>query len=202
MSVILEVNGLTKEYKELRAVDDLSFQLSENEILGLLGPNGSGKSTTMNCILSLLKYNSGSIRIFGKEMSPSAYDIKKDIGVIFQDVAVFQELMSLSMAFMLSTFLRQKNAISGIVNVITLGCSFLCGIFVPEEYLPDVVKTIAHALPPYWYVQTNEWLRRAESLAPSAMAPLWINYSVLFGFAVLFFAAGLVISAKKSRIDA
>ena len=92
MSVILEVNGLTKEYKELRAVDDLSFQLSENEILGLLGPNGSGKSTTMNCILSLLKYNSGSIRIFGKEMSPYAYDIKKDIGVIFQDVAVFQEL--------------------------------------------------------------------------------------------------------------
>ena len=92
MSVILEVNGLTKEYKELRAVDDLSFQLSENEILGLLGPNGSGKSTTMNCILSLLKYNSGSIQIFGKEMSPSAYDIKKDIGVIFQDVAVFQEL--------------------------------------------------------------------------------------------------------------
>ena len=128
--------------------------------------------------------------------------VMSDRGIYYIANAFLYMLMSLSMAFMLSTFLRQKNAISGIVNVITLGCSFLCGIFVPEEYLSDVVKTIAHALPPYWYVQTNEWLRRAESLAPSAMTPVWINYSVLFGFAVLFFAAGLVISAKKSRIDA
>ena len=92
MSVILEVSHLTKEYKTVKAVDDLSFTLNEHEILGLLGPNGSGKSTTMNCILSLLRYSSGSIRIHGKEMSPSAYDLKQEIGVIFQDVAVFEEL--------------------------------------------------------------------------------------------------------------
>ena len=89
---IIEVKGLTKEYKELKAVDDLSFDVYEKEILGLLGPNGSGKSTTINSILSLLKYSSGSIKIFGKEMTPSAYDIKRDIGVIFQEVAVFEEL--------------------------------------------------------------------------------------------------------------
>lgn len=93
MSEILEVKNLTKEYKKgVKAVDDLSFSLHENEILGILGPNGSGKSTTINCILSLLKYSSGSIEIFGKEMSPSSYDIKRDIGVIYQDVAVFNEL--------------------------------------------------------------------------------------------------------------
>lgn len=56
------------------------------------GPNGSGKSTTINCILSLLKFSKGSIKIFEKEMTPNAYDIKKDIGVIFQEVAVFDEL--------------------------------------------------------------------------------------------------------------
>ena len=89
---IIEVKGLTKEYKELKAVDDLSFDVYEKEILGLLGPNGSGKSTTINSILSLLEYSSGSIKIFGKEMTPSAYDIKRDIGVIFQEVAVFEEL--------------------------------------------------------------------------------------------------------------
>lgn len=89
---IIEVKGLTKEYKELKAVDDLSFDVFEKEIIGLLGPNGSGKSTTINSILSLLKYSSGTIKIFGKEMKPDAYDIKKDIGVIFQEVAVFQEL--------------------------------------------------------------------------------------------------------------
>lgn len=89
---VVEVKNLVKEYKELRAVNDLSFDVYEKEILGLLGPNGSGKSTTMNCILSLLKYTSGSIKIFGKEMKPDAYDIKRDLGVIFQDVAVFDEL--------------------------------------------------------------------------------------------------------------
>ena len=88
----LEVEGLVKEYKQLRAVDSLSFVMNEGEILGLLGPNGSGKSTTINCILSLLRFQEGTIRIFGKEMSPKAYDIKRDIGVIFQDVAVFDEL--------------------------------------------------------------------------------------------------------------
>lgn len=92
MNHVIEVKHLTKEYKNLKAIDDLSFEVKEGEILGLLGPNGSGKSTTINCILSLLKFNQGSIQIFGKEMKPSAYDIKRDLGVIFQDVAVFQEL--------------------------------------------------------------------------------------------------------------
>ena len=92
MKNIIEVKHLTKEYKELKAIDNLSFEVHEGEILGLLGPNGSGKSTTINCILSLLNFQSGSIKIFGKEMKPDAYDIKRDIGVVFQDVAVFEEL--------------------------------------------------------------------------------------------------------------
>ena len=92
MSNVIEVKNLTKEYKTLKAIDDLSFEVREGEILGLLGPNGSGKSTTINCILSLLKFSKGSIQIFGKEMTPNAYDIKKELGVIFQEVAVFDEL--------------------------------------------------------------------------------------------------------------
>ncbi len=92
MKNIIEVKNLTKEYKNLIAVDDLSFEVKDGEILGLLGPNGSGKSTTINCILSLLNFSQGSIKIFGKDMKPNAYDIKKNIGVVFQDVAVFDEL--------------------------------------------------------------------------------------------------------------
>ena len=92
MKNIVEVKKLTKRYKKLTAIDDLSFEIKEGEILGLLGPNGSGKSTTINCLLSLLKFESGSIKIFGKEMKPDSYDIKKEIGVIFQEVAVFEEL--------------------------------------------------------------------------------------------------------------
>ena len=92
MKNIIEVKNLTKKYKKLTAVDDLSFEVYEGEILGLLGPNGSGKSTTINCLLSLLKTDNGKIKILGKNMNPDSYDIKRQIGVIFQDVAVFEEL--------------------------------------------------------------------------------------------------------------
>ena len=92
MEKVIEVKNLTKEYKEQKAVDNLSFDVYEGEILGLLGPNGSGKSTTINSILALLKYQNGSIKIFGKDMKPDSYDIKSKIGVIFQEVAVFNEL--------------------------------------------------------------------------------------------------------------
>ena len=92
MENVIEVKDLVKEYKELKAIDNLSFEVHKGEILGLLGPNGSGKSTTINCILSLLKTSNGSIKIFGEEMKPDSYEIKRKIGVIFQDVAVFDEL--------------------------------------------------------------------------------------------------------------
>ena len=92
MENVIEVRNLVKKYKEITAVDNLSFSVKEGEILGLLGPNGSGKSTTINCILSLLKFQSGNIKIFGKEMTPNSYELKSKIGVVFQDVSVFDEL--------------------------------------------------------------------------------------------------------------
>ncbi len=90
--MVVKVENLVKRYKTLTALDNLSFEVNEGEIFGLLGPNGSGKTTAINCILSLLKYDKGSISVFGKEMKPSSYDIKKDIGIIMQNVAVFDEL--------------------------------------------------------------------------------------------------------------
>lgn len=92
MKKVIEINHLTKSYGKLVALDDFSLDVYKGEILGLLGPNGSGKSTCINTILSLLKFDQGSIKLFGKEMSPSAYDIKSKIGIVFQDVAVFEEL--------------------------------------------------------------------------------------------------------------
>lgn len=92
MKKIIEVKNLSKSYKNLKAIDDLSFDVYEGEILGLLGPNGSGKSTTINSILNLLEFEKGTIKIFGKIMKPDAYDIKRNIGVIFQEVAVLEEL--------------------------------------------------------------------------------------------------------------
>ena len=88
----IEVTNLVKRYKELVALDHFNLTVKNGEIFGLLGPNGSGKTTTINCILSLLKYDKGDIKIFGKEMRPDSYDIKKGIGVIMQNIAVYDEL--------------------------------------------------------------------------------------------------------------
>ncbi len=89
---IIEMQDVTKKYGDFVALNHMNLEVHEGEILGLLGPNGSGKSTCMNTILSLLTYESGSIKIFGKEMKPDCYEIKRKIGVVFQDIAVFEEL--------------------------------------------------------------------------------------------------------------
>lgn len=92
MENVIEIRGLVKTYKKIRAVDNLDLDVKKGSILGLLGPNGSGKSTTINCLLALIKKDSGSIKIYGKEMTPESYDIKKKIGVVFQDIGVYEEL--------------------------------------------------------------------------------------------------------------
>jgi len=89
---IVKVENLVKRYNDLVAVDHFNLSLKEGEILGLLGPNGSGKTTTINCILSLLTFDKGTIEVFGKKMAPERYDIKRDIGIVTQNVAVVEEL--------------------------------------------------------------------------------------------------------------
>ncbi|MCM1497546.1 MAG: ABC transporter ATP-binding protein [Clostridium sp.] len=90
--MIVKIENLVKRYGDLVALDHFNLEIEEGEIFGLLGPNGSGKSTTINCLLALLEYDKGTIEIFGQKMRPDSYDLKKDIGVIMQNVAVFDEL--------------------------------------------------------------------------------------------------------------
>ena len=89
---VVKIDNLVKRYKELIALDHFDLEIKKGEVFGLLGPNGSGKTTTINCLLSLLAYDKGDIEIFGEKMSPVNYGVKKRIGVIMQNVAVFDEL--------------------------------------------------------------------------------------------------------------
>ena len=122
MNNVIEIKNLTKKYKNIKAIDNISFDVKKGEILGLLGPNGSGKSTTINCLLSLLKYD-GSIKIFGEEMSPNKYNIKQKIGVVFQDVAVFDEL------------------------TVVENIDYFCGLYIKDKikrkrYVDDAIKLV------------------------------------------------------------
>lgn len=89
---MIQIENLVKRYGNLVALDHLNLQIQEGEVFGLLGPNGSGKTTAINCMLALLKYDRGSIRILGEEMTPDNYRVKQQIGIVLQNVAVFDEL--------------------------------------------------------------------------------------------------------------
>ncbi|MBM6801501.1 ABC transporter ATP-binding protein [Mediterraneibacter glycyrrhizinilyticus] len=89
---MIRIENLVKRYGDVVALDYFNLDVKEGEIFGLLGPNGSGKTTAINCMLALLKYDRGSIRIMGQEMAPDNYNVKRQIGIVMQDVAVFEEL--------------------------------------------------------------------------------------------------------------
>ena len=89
---VVQISNLVKRYKELIALDNFSLEIKKGEVFGLLGPNGSGKTTTINCLLSLLTYDKGEVKLFGEKMGPERRDLKSRIGVVCQNVAVFDEL--------------------------------------------------------------------------------------------------------------
>lgn len=89
---VVKIEKLVKRYKELIALDHFNLEIKKGEIFGLLGPNGSGKTTTINCLLSLLTYDKGKVELFGEEMHADSYELKRKIGVVMQNVAVFEEL--------------------------------------------------------------------------------------------------------------
>lgn len=89
---VVKIENLVKRYKDLIALDHFNLEIKEGEVFGLLGPNGSGKTTAINCLLSLLTFNKGTIEIFGEKMTPDNYKVKREIGVIMQNVAVLDEL--------------------------------------------------------------------------------------------------------------
>ena len=90
--MVVEVKNLVKRYKELIALEHFNMEVKEGEILGLLGPNGCGKTTAINCILALLSFDKGEINVFGEKMTPNSYDLKRQIGMVPQEVAVFENL--------------------------------------------------------------------------------------------------------------
>jgi len=108
-------------------------------------------------------------------------------------------LCCLSLAFLIGNVLHNKEAINGIVNVIALGSSFLCGSFVPMEWLPRSVLNIAHVLPSYWYIKTNELVKTMEVIDWETSKVLFGNMIVILCFAISFTVIMNVTVSKKRR---
>lgn len=115
---VIEVNNLEKRYDEKTVVKNLSFSVKEGEVLGLLGPNGAGKSTTINMLSSILKNDSGSINVLGKDLEKNKKFVKKSIGVVPQDLAIYEEISAKeNVTFFASLYgLRGKELVQEVEN--------------------------------------------------------------------------------------
>ena len=109
-------------------------------------------------------------------------------------------LCVVTIAFLIGNLSINKNAINGIVNVVAIGTSFLCGCFVPVEFLPDSVLKIAHILPSYYYINTNEILKTLETFNFETLKPIIINMSIIVLFTILFIIITNIISKRKRKI--
>ncbi|WP_303138565.1 ABC transporter permease [uncultured Eubacterium sp.] len=110
-------------------------------------------------------------------------------------------ICSLTIGFLIGNITQNKNAIGGIVNVIALGTSFLCGCFVPFEYMPDYVLKIAHILPTYYYVANNQLIKTMEVFNFESIKPLLINGAVIVISSFIFVAVTNYVSKRKQIIN-
>lgn len=121
-------------------------------------------------------------------------------GLIYIVNSFIFTMCAVTIAFLIGNIVNNKNAINGIINVIALGSSFLCGAFVPMEWLPDVVLKIAHILPSYYYIKNNEILKSLEVVNFETMKPIISNIVAILIFAIIFVAVTNIISRRKRKI--
>ena len=121
-------------------------------------------------------------------------------GIAYISNSFVFSICSLAVGFLIGTITHNKQAIGGIVNVVALGTSFLCGCFVPMSFMPSYVLRIAHILPTYYFVQNNELIKTLEYFKLETLQPIIINGIIVLGFTLSFVLITLMISKRKQKI--
>ena len=121
-------------------------------------------------------------------------------GLIYTINAFVFTFASLTLALLISSLSSNKNAITGIANVVCLGSAFLCGAFIPTTWLPETVIKISRVFPTYWYVNSNDLLSSLEKINLNSLEPIIINMLVVLLFSLIFIVLTNIISKKKQRV--
>lgn len=121
-------------------------------------------------------------------------------GIIYLINSFIFTICATTIALFIGNIVSNKNAISGIVNVIALGSSFLCGAFVPMEWLPEAVIKIAHILPSYYYISSNEILKTLEIINFDTIKPIVLNIIIILSFSIVFIILTNIVSKRKQKI--
>lgn len=168
---VLLVENLVKRYGNMLALDHLNMAIEQGEVFGLLGPNGSGKTTAINCILQLLTYDKGEICLFGKPMTQTSYDLKRRIGVVPQNVAVFEEL------------------------TVRENIDYFCGL-----YIEDSAKRKQHVADAIEFVGLEDYVRtRPKKLSGGLLRRLNIACGIAHKPELVFFDEPTVAVDPQSR---
>ena len=122
-------------------------------------------------------------------------------GLVYMLNSFIFTICCLTIALFISTLVTNKNAVNGIVNVVALGSAFLCGAFVPAEWLPNSVLSFAHILPTYWYINSNDLLKNIEVIDMGSLQPIFANMLVVLGFCILFIILNNIVSKFKRKIS-
>ena len=121
-------------------------------------------------------------------------------GLAYMINSFIYAICSLTIGILIGNITQNKNAIGGIVNVVAIGTSFLCGCFVPFEYMPSYVLKIAHIFPTYYFTYNNSLISEIETFSFEKIIPLIINGTIIFMFSALFVLLTNAISKKKQKI--
>lgn len=174
----------TKKIKDRTNISSMDFK-KHNTILLLC-----------NCMYSVVAwafYFAFGYVLFGKTIISTH-------GMLFALNSFLFTICAATIAFFIGSIVSNKDAIGGIVNVVSLGSSFLCGAFVPASWLPDGVLAIAHALPTYYYINANDRIKQMETFDMTSLKPVLIDMGIVMAFALAFVIMTNVVSAKKRRV--
>ncbi len=121
-------------------------------------------------------------------------------GIIYLINSLVFTICATTIAFMFGNIITGKGAVTAIMNIVSLGSSFMCGVFVPQSMLPDVVIKIAHILPTYYYVRVNEAVATLENVNLETLKPLMVDMGIVLAFSLAFIVMSNIVANKKRKI--
>ena len=121
-------------------------------------------------------------------------------GLLFIANSFIFVICATTLSFFIGNLVKNKNSITGIVNVIALGSSFLCGAFIPQEWLPETVKIIGHIFPTYYFVAGNDTIAKLENINIDTLMPVIINAGIVVAFSIVFIILTNIVTNKKRKV--
>lgn len=182
--ICLILNSFKGNVKKRIIVSSMNFRRHNRILLG---------ANLLFVLVFWLCYMVLSIIILGKVMFSGH-------GVLYMLNSLVFTICAVAIAFLINNLNDNKDAINGIINVVALGSSFLTGVFVPREYLPDAVLNVSKILPSSWFVKTNDMIKTIEVLNFTSIKPLLFNMGIILIFTLGFVVAANLVSRYRRKL--